>query len=97
MTLKTNGLALKNFYADARLWIGRDGQALYWADDVSIAVNGAEIVEDAQIEALHDGDEVQILAGAVYSFEDLAEVASLAEYFRSWEQSQMAPLRRYAR
>lgn len=97
MTMKTNGLALKNFYADRRVWTSRDGQPLYWVDDISLAVNGAEIVEDSHIDALGDGDEVQILGGRIYCFEDLGEVASLADYFRSWEQSQALPMKRYAR
>ena len=41
MTMKTNGLALKTFYADARFWARRDGQPLYWVDDFSLTVNGA--------------------------------------------------------
>lgn len=87
MSMKTNGLALKSFYADAQVWSSQDGKPLYWIDDISLAVNGSEIVEDSLIQALHDNDEVQILNGVIYSYADLGEVATLVEYFRSWQQN----------
>lgn len=87
MSIKTNGLALKSFYADTQVWSSQDGKPLYWIDDISLAVNGSEIVEDSLIQTLHDNDEVQILNGVIYSYEDLGEVATLVEYFKSWQQN----------
>ena len=85
--MKTNGLTLKSFYADAQMWSSQDGKPLYWIDDISLTVNGSEIVEDSLIKALHDNDEVQILNGVIYSYADLGEVATLVEYFKSWQQN----------
>ncbi|UVM51193.1 MULTISPECIES: hypothetical protein [unclassified Pseudomonas] len=87
MSMKTNGLALKSFYTDAQVWSNQEGKPLYWIDDISLAVNGSEIVEDSLIQTLHDNDEVQILNGVIYSYEDLGEVATLVEYFKSWQQN----------
>ncbi|MHC8408783.1 hypothetical protein ACYZTR_01050 [Pseudomonas sp. Hz4] len=84
--MKINGLALKSFYADAQVWSGQDGKPLYWIDDISLVVNGLEIVEDSSIQLLHDDDDVQILTGNIYSYEDLGEVATLADYFKRWQQ-----------
>ncbi|MHC8336762.1 hypothetical protein [Pseudomonas sp. HLT2-19-2] len=84
--MKINGLALKSFYADAQVWLGQDGKPLYWIDDISLVVNGLEIVEDSSIQLLHDDDDVQILTGNIYSYEDLGEVATLADYFKRWQQ-----------
>ncbi|MFI7802137.1 hypothetical protein PSFL_32390 [Pseudomonas sp. DD1] len=87
MPMKTNGLALKSFYADAQVWSGQDGKPLYWIDNISLAVNGLEIAEDSSIQMLHDDDDVQILTGNIYSYEDLGEVATLAEYFKRWQRN----------
>lgn len=87
MSMKTNGLTLKSFYADAQVWSSQDGKPLYWIDDISLAVNGSEILEDSLIQSLHDNDEVQILNGVIYSYADLGEVATLVEYFESWQQN----------
>ncbi|MDR0278114.1 MAG: hypothetical protein LBJ37_09525 [Paucimonas sp.] len=85
MPMQTNGLALKSFYADTRIWSGQDGKPLYWIDDLSLAVNGSEIFEDSIIPSLRDNDVVQILNGVIYSFEDLGKVSTLADYFKRWQ------------
>ncbi|PQP02817.1 hypothetical protein C5612_16860 [Pseudomonas frederiksbergensis] len=82
---------MKSFYADARVWSNQDGKPLFWIDDISLSVNGLEIVEDSFIQSLRDNDEVQILNGVIYSYEDLGEVATLAEYFKSWQDTHDAP------
>jgi hypothetical protein len=85
MPMQTNGLALKSFYADSRIWAGKDGKPRYWIDDLSLAVNGLEILEDSFIPTLRDSDVVQILNGVIYSYEDLGQVSTFADYFKRWQ------------
>lgn len=87
MSIKTTGLELKSFYADPDAWSSHDGKPLYWVDDIGLAINGAVADEDPKIQALQDSDEVQILSGFVYSYENLSEVATLEEYFNIWQRS----------
>lgn len=87
MTIQTTGRELKRFYTDPQLWNSEDGQPLYWLDDIGLALNDGDILEDADIPALADGDQVHILTGFVYAYEHLGEVATLASYFHRWRNS----------
>ena len=84
MTISTTGLELKCFYTDAAMWSDRDGLPLYWVDGIGLAINGRDILDDADILALADSDRVHILSGFVYAYEHLGEVATLEQYFRLW-------------
>lgn len=87
MPVKTTGFELKSFYADPEVWSSHDGRPRYWIDDIGLVINGAETDEDCIIQTLEDSDEVQILSGFIYSYENLSEVATLEDYFKIWQQS----------
>lgn len=87
MPTRTTGSELKSFYADPDAWFSHDGKPLYWVDDISLTINGVVADEYPNIQALHNGDEVQILSGFVYSYESLSEVATLEDYFNIWRRS----------
>ncbi|MBA1288432.1 MULTISPECIES: hypothetical protein [Pseudomonas] len=98
MTLKTTGLELKTFYTDPTLWNGRDGQPLYWIDDIGLVVNDGDVLDNADIPTLADTDHIDILSGFVYAYEHLGEVATLEDYFQMWRNGlgrSAAPDRRY--
>lgn len=91
MTIRTSGLELKAFYADPSLWAGPEGQPLYWVDGVGLAINGGDILDDADIPALADTDQVDILTGFVYAYEHLGEVTTLEAYFQCWRNGLAHP------
>jgi len=87
MSTKTTGFALKSFYAEPTVWLNHDGRPLYWIDDIRLTINGSEVDDELCIQDLKDSDEVIILEGTIFSYQNLSEVMSLERYFKIWQRS----------
>ncbi|MBV6753005.1 hypothetical protein KV580_22030 [Pseudomonas chlororaphis] len=87
MSMKTTGSALKSFYAEPTVWLSHDGRPRHWIDNIKLTINGSEVDDELCIQDLKDSDEVIILEGSIFSYQNLSEVMSLERYFKLWQRS----------
>ncbi len=89
MTVKTNGAEFKAFYADPLSWPGPDGETYH--DDTQILVNG-QAIEDIDVTALADTDNVAIVGGFIVSSDARIHGRALDAHFRAWKRRQTTTL-----